>query len=89
MPTRPLAREHCERNTDYTTNQAHPGQSVVDYTPRMISQLVTTGGSTPLLDANGQVVHWNAALNTTPVTVTDAGAYNGLDRLRLSLAAPA
>ena len=46
--------------TDYTTNATTAGQSVVDYTPRMISQLVTTGGSKPLLDANGQVMHWHA-----------------------------
>ncbi|MFZ1900296.1 MAG: peroxidase family protein, partial [Azonexus sp.] len=61
-------------NTDYTTNQANPGQSVVDYTPRMISQLVTTGGSKPLLDAHGQVVHWDAALYSAG---TDT-AYNTL-----------
>ena len=40
----------------------------------MISQLFTTGGSTPLLDANGQVVHWNAALYEAG---TDT-AYNAL-----------
>ncbi len=59
-------------NTDYTRDISHPGNAptsdpattgnVVDYTPRMISRLITTGGATPLQDANGQVVHWNAAL---------------------------
>ncbi|MEQ1767059.1 MAG: peroxidase family protein, partial [Methylotenera sp.] len=51
---------------DYTKTATLPGGlqvtgDIVDYTPRMISQLVTTGGSKPLLDANGQVVHWNEA----------------------------
>ncbi len=36
--------------------------NITDYTPRMISKLVTTGDATPLLDANGQVMHWNATL---------------------------
>ncbi|MEQ1622581.1 MAG: peroxidase family protein [Methylococcales bacterium] len=54
---------------DYTkspdTVNAGPNQltgNITDYTPRMISKLVTTGDATPLLDANGQVLHWNAAL---------------------------
>ena len=51
-------------NTDYTKNSTHPDQSVVDYTPRMISRTITTGGATPLQDPavdGGQVLHWNAA----------------------------
>jgi hypothetical protein len=39
---------------------AVPG-NVVDYTPRMISRTITTGGATPLQDTHGQVVHWRAA----------------------------
>jgi VCBS repeat-containing protein len=54
-------------STDYTKDISHPGNTpatgnVVDYTPRMISRLITTGGATPLQDASGQVLHWNAAL---------------------------
>ena len=63
-------------STDYTKNSLHPGNTpatgnVVDYTPRMISRLITTGGATPLQDANGQVLHWNAALYaaTTPAAL--------------------
>ena len=57
-------------NTVYTTAadnpatgayEGAPNLSVVDYTPRMISRTITTGGATPLLDADGQVLHWNAA----------------------------
>jgi len=44
-------------DTVYAKSATDPDQSVVDYTPRMISQLVTTGGSRPLLDADGDVVH--------------------------------
>jgi Ca2+-binding RTX toxin-like protein len=36
--------------------------SVVDYTPRMISRVVTTADSTPVLDANNHIVNWSAAL---------------------------
>lgn len=35
--------------------------TVVDYTPRMISQTITTGGATPLLDVNNHIVNWNSA----------------------------
>ena len=34
---------------------------VVDYTPRMITQTIMTGGVKFLTDANGHIVHWNAA----------------------------
>jgi Ca2+-binding RTX toxin-like protein len=61
-------------NTDYTKSETAADQSVVDYTPRMISRTITTGGATPLQDANGQVVHWNAALYAA---ATDT-AYNAL-----------
>ncbi|MGA8515820.1 MAG: hypothetical protein WB821_13735, partial [Burkholderiaceae bacterium] len=68
-------------STDYTKDISHPGNTpatgnVVDYTPRMISRLITTGGATPLQDANGQVVHWNAALYAS--TGTAAVAYQAL-----------
>jgi Ca2+-binding RTX toxin-like protein len=73
-------------NTDYTKDASHPGNvptnniattgNVVDYTPRMISRLITTGGATPLQDANGQVVHWTAALYAS--TGTAAVAYQAL-----------
>ena len=36
-------------------------ETVVDYTPRMISRTITTADSTPLLDANNHIVNWNAA----------------------------
>jgi Ca2+-binding RTX toxin-like protein len=54
-------------SSNYTKDISHPGLTpatgnVVDYTPRMISQLITTGGAKPLQDANGQVIHWNEAL---------------------------
>lgn len=51
-------------NTDYTKSATATDQSVVDYTPRMISRTITTGGATPLQDPTvdgGQVLHWNAA----------------------------
>jgi Ca2+-binding RTX toxin-like protein len=57
-------------NTDYTKTgdnlsttavEGHAGSNVVDYTPRMISQLTTTAGATPLLDAQGHPVHWYAS----------------------------
>jgi|CXWL01.1.fsa_nt_gi Ca2+-binding RTX toxin-like protein len=35
--------------------------NVVDYTPRMISQAVTTAGAQPLLDANNHIVNWDSA----------------------------
>ena len=53
---------------DYLKTATHAGHSVVDYTPRMISQLITTGGATPLQASNvdgGQVLHWNAVRYTT------------------------
>ena len=46
-------------------------QNVVDYTARMISQVVTTGGATPLLDGaaghagGGHIVTWNPGLYDT------------------------
>ena len=53
--------------TDYTktgdnlstpdVNEAHAGTSIVDYTPRMISQLVTTAGVTFALDSQGHIAH--------------------------------
>ncbi|MDO8263477.1 MAG: peroxidase family protein, partial [Gallionella sp.] len=54
--------------TDYTKTQDLPGGEqltgdIVDYTPRMISRTITTGGATPLQEATvdgGQVLHWNA-----------------------------
>jgi Ca2+-binding RTX toxin-like protein len=54
-------------SSNYIKDISHPGLTpatgnVVDYTPRMISQLITTGGAKPLQDANGQVIHWNEAL---------------------------
>jgi Animal haem peroxidase len=47
---------------DYTKTSTHAGTSIVDYTPRMISRTITTGGATPLQDGNGQVIHWYEAL---------------------------
>ncbi|NDP37696.1 MAG: heme peroxidase [Rhodoferax sp.] len=67
-------------STDYTKTQALPGGSqldgnIVDYTPRMISRTITTGGATPLQDATvdgGQVLHWNAARYATDSTYAAA-----------------
>jgi Ca2+-binding RTX toxin-like protein len=64
-------------NTDYSKRADNPAtladetaadRNVVDYTPRMISRTITTGGATPLQDAtvdHGQVLHWSAARYTT------------------------
>ena len=51
-------------STDYTKTLAHPGDTpatgnIVDYTPRMISRTITTGGATVLLDATHQPAHWD------------------------------
>ncbi|MEQ1653017.1 MAG: peroxidase family protein, partial [Hyphomicrobium sp.] len=55
-------------NTDYAKSGDNPNtpadetaadRTVIDYTPRMISQTITTGGAKPLLDGNGQVVYWD------------------------------
>ena len=58
-----LTAQNLLGGPDYTKVEGGSanGGNIVDYTPRMISQLVTTGGSKPLLDANGQVVHWHAS----------------------------
>ena len=66
-------------NTDYTKTTTHAGTSVVDYTPRMISQLVTTGDAKPLLDANNHPMHWYEAQYNSGVidignSVTSANA---------------
>ena len=52
-------------STDYSYNTVNGPTgllNVVDYTPRMISRVTTTGGATPLLDANGHIVNWDLAL---------------------------
>ncbi len=43
-------------NSDYTKTASHAGMSVVDYTPRMISQLTTTAGVT-FNTTNGHINH--------------------------------
>ena len=73
--------------TDYLKTAAQVGGAagtgdVVDYTPRMISRIITTGGSTPLQDDavlhpvdGGQVLHWSASRYLTDLaykTVIDA-----------------
>lgn len=65
-------------STDYTKTGDLPGGSqgdgnIVDYTPRMISRTITTGGATPLQDATvdgGQVLHWNVARYATSAAAT-------------------
>ncbi len=49
----------------------------------MISKTITTGGATPLLDANGQVVHfdkdlYDAGSNTTYNALVDAVSIGGV-----------
>ena len=51
-----FAHYMMQPGADYT-----PGKNVIDSTPRMISQVITTGGVTPLLDDHGQVVFWDPA----------------------------
>jgi Ca2+-binding RTX toxin-like protein len=46
---------------DYTKTASHAGGNIVDYTPRMISQLVTTGDAKPLLDGANHPMHWYEA----------------------------
>ncbi len=45
-------------NGGYTAGDS---QSVVDYTPRMITQTIMTGGVRLLLDADNHIVHWSEA----------------------------
>ena len=68
-------------NIDYTTRaddpataayEGAPGSTVIDYTPRMISRTITTGGAVPLQDNSaldpvdgGQVLHWSASRYAT------------------------
>ncbi|MDO8456692.1 MAG: peroxidase family protein [Burkholderiaceae bacterium] len=72
--------------SDYTTTvvgNTVTQANVVDYTPRMISQTITTGGSTPLLDTNNHIVNWNAtqyASDTVYQALIDA---TGLDTATL------
>jgi Ca2+-binding RTX toxin-like protein len=50
--------------SDYTTTVDSLGvhqSNVVDYTPRMISRTITTGGVNLLADANGHYVAWDSA----------------------------
>ena len=61
--------------------EGHAGTSIVDYTPRMISRTITTGGATPLQDPTGQVVHfYQAQYDSDPIyaalvdTVSGGGA---------------
>jgi Ca2+-binding RTX toxin-like protein len=64
---------------DYTITGTQAGTSIVDYTPRMISRTITTGGATPLQDADGQVLHWYAARYDQSSTSYDAGYAATLD----------
>jgi Ca2+-binding RTX toxin-like protein len=69
-------------NSDYTISFATPDaqtpimHSVVDYTPRMISNLVASGGVVTLKDADGHRVDWNTGLyNGTSGTPAEQAAY--------------
>jgi hypothetical protein len=44
-------------NLSTTAVEGHAGTSIVDYTPRMISQLTTTAGATFQLDGAGHIAH--------------------------------
>jgi Ca2+-binding RTX toxin-like protein len=71
---------------DLTT---HLPVAINDYTPRMISRTITTGGATPLQDANHQVVHWHAGQYETDLTYRHLFDAMRLDQTRISVAAAA
>ena len=68
-------------HTDYTTLQNPDGtinqQSVVDYTPRMISLDTTTGGVTYLTDGNGKIIFQNGLAQVTDWGMLDATTGSG------------
>jgi Ca2+-binding RTX toxin-like protein len=57
--------------------------SVVDYTPRMITQTIMTGGVRLLLDADNHIVHWDPAQYATNPTYTALIDGNGIDTSKL------
>ena len=72
-------------NFDYTVSFANTTtstptmHSVIDYTPRMISQLIASGGVVTLKDADGHRVDWNPGLyNATSGTPTEQSSYKAL-----------
>ena len=72
-------------NSDYTVSFATPQSqspimhSVVDYTPRMISNLIASGGVVTLKDADGHRVDWNSGLyNGTSGTLAEQAAYKAV-----------
>jgi Ca2+-binding RTX toxin-like protein len=81
-----------EGNHDYTKQGDNPAttsvdesaadRNVVDYTPRMISRTITTGGATPLQDPtvdSGQVLHWHAARYDSTSSSFDAAYKAAID----------
>ena len=72
-------------NSDYSVSFATPQSqtpvmhSVVDYTPRMISNLIASGGVVTLKDADGHRVDWNSGLyNGTSGTPAAQSAYKAI-----------
>ncbi|GEM_PF-1544604 len=55
-------------NGSYTAGDS---QNVVDYTPRMITQTIMTGGVRLLLDADNHIVHWNPSKYTSDAAYAD------------------
>ncbi len=53
--------------------------TVVDYTPRMISKTITTGGATPLLDASKHIVNWDPAQYASDTVYRDLIVGTGID----------
>ncbi len=60
----PFRRDIAADFTNYVTTPGAdytPGNSVIDYMPRIISKTITTGGVHLLTDAGGHYVNWDAA----------------------------
>ena len=61
----PFRRDIAADFTHYVTSPGvdyGPGNSVIDYMPRIISRTITTGGVNLLKDSSGHFVEWNHAL---------------------------
>ncbi len=60
----PFRREIAADFTNYVTTAGAdytPGNSVIDYMPRIISRTITTAGVNLLLDGSGHYVNWDSA----------------------------
>lgn len=70
---------------DSSSLYANPDASLVDYTPRMISQTVVSGGVTFATDANGHILHTTAADGVAGVAiVSDPGLLGDLGEVDTS-----